>query len=382
MTTGDLSVNNRRAVSELFSEPILLRYLLALWMISIFGSARYLSPGVDDGLWVQSAVAFAETGKLAYFYGSDPISYYHILPAYPFATGVFYSMWLGLGLPLDVSTYKVFHLLTLAGTIWAAVAVLRRSTNDVALGRVRAFVFLAFLGVMPFAMDAFYPRPEALGFFATLMAVLAFGRAINPMQRNETFYFGLSGLCLGVAATCHPSFVFAGLGAVIVASLYLKRHRKWKALFLAALLAIIPVGMVALWIFNGWPDSWQQLMTHVDSRASHVGKALIVSWGHLTLSRGLSMATGFYFIFHVAFWVVVVATLTLVCRVIINRQIGALSPVQKMVLGMYAMAMVQLVQDGSGRVQIFTSISFYTLLAGVALIGNVRGDRVDQEPAT
>ena len=357
----------REVILSALSSRSTVMFLLFLWTVSIFGSIRYLAPGGDDALWIYSAVGFFETGKLSLYYGPQALPYYHIFPTYPFATAVFYWGWMLLGLPINLATYKVFHLLTLVALVWSSAWLLKRSANDDQVGRFRAVCFMSVLGIVPFALDAFYPRPEPLGILLTILAVAAYDSGLSDRNGYGLAKLGLSGFLLGAAATCHPSFWFTSAGVALVAAIHLGARGRWRYFGLAAAMAVLPLVAVVGWYALDWPASYDQLAINA-YRAGNFGMPLSMAWHVLAFKDGTSLANAFQWVFYASFMVVIPVTAVLIFRRISSRDGVPISTIQGVAIGIFLLCMVYLGVEGSGRVQVFAVASFFVLFAGAVFI--------------
>lgn len=364
-------------IREVLASRRLLRLNLGLWAIVTFGSIFYLAPGPDDNFYVIEGlglVYFHNIGKLAF---DDFFLSFTGFPGYAVVNAVFWKIWLAVGLPLNVYTYKILHVIVAFLLVCLTAKFVDRLVKPADRFRyLPTNVLLVFLGITPFAMDILYPRPEAAGLLALVVGLLAYQKA----WRSDLAPAGLvavSGLCLGVAATHHPGLGIVGLvmGTVVLADLL--RRGRWLACTVCIIAAAVPVLLMVFWFLAYAPESLEILMSHAEGREPKLGYAIVVMMKHaMYQSIGSGAQKIYYAIFYFSLLLVLVSVILLAIFKIIYQFNELSKPVNVAVIGLFAGGLVYLLQSGSGRAQLFTVVAYVTVCF-LALLLSISSRNVD-----
>jgi len=370
-------------IKEVLASRRLLRLNLGLWAVVTFGSIFYLAPGPDDNFYVTEGlglVYFHNVGKLAF---DDFFVSFTGFPGYAVLNGAFWKVWLAAGLPLNVYTYKVFHVIVTYLLVFVTAQFVDRLMKPTARTRhLPTNMMLILLGITPFAMDILYPRPEAAGLLALAVGLLAYQRAWRA-DLAPTGLVAVSGFCLGVAATHHPGLGITGLVMGTVVLFDLLRRRRWLASAVSGIAAAAPVLLMASWFLASAPESLEILMSHAEGREPKFGYAVVVMLKYAMYQGAGSVAKKIYYaILYLSLFLVFISVIFLTIFKAIDKSNVFFEPVNIAVIGLFVGGLVYLLQSGSGRAQLFTVVAYATvcflaLLLSISAKNVCAGERED-----
>ncbi len=353
---------------QTLSSTRLLGALAVLWLIAIWSSVLYMSPGTDDAHFILEALGFITHGDIGFLYIQTFREFFLTFPPYAFLHGVFFFVWDGVGLPINYFTYKTFHLFCLMVLILLASMFVYRVPADSRATRVsRTCLILVLLAVAPVTLDIFNPRPETLGLAATVSAMLFFAYG-NGAIGSKPWCYGCAGFCVGLAAATHPSFMITSAGLGPVALLLVIRNSAAKAAIGALVLGALPVIAVVTWYLYHYPLSVETLSANVGGRApttSSLGVSVLAVLDYilLRLPSGAPLATRLYW--GLTFWtfgLLLLASLAILVSDLLQRSRGPLAQLHILLWVFLAMSLVNVLLATSGRVQVYVVASFAAAL--------------------
>ncbi|MBT4489609.1 MAG: hypothetical protein HOC72_18865, partial [Rhodospirillaceae bacterium] len=241
--------------------------LFILWCIGLWASPFYIAPTSDDGAYISEAIGVMNFGLVSMFYIDHPALYSAAFPSYPFLSGLFFTVWDAVGLPINFFVYNAFHNLTMTFVLLGIIYLLFRTAESRREGSLRVNIGLSLLAISPYIIDAAHLRPEPLGLAATIGAIIAFRRADLARGSGRGGY-ALAALLLGLAITMHPSLtVTAGLTAFAALVILLRRGMIGTSI-LAIIAGLIAPAVVIGWYLANLPESTAMLFFEVNQRSS------------------------------------------------------------------------------------------------------------------
>jgi hypothetical protein len=355
-------------VCETLSSGRLLAMLGFLWMVAIWSSIYFMSPGTDDAHFILEALGFMTHGDIGFLYIQAFHEFFLTLPPYAVLHGLFYLAWDGLGLPINYYTYKIFHLLALNALIAAsALFIYSNPAASRAVKISRTCLMLVLLGVTPFTLDIFNPRPETLGLACTVLALSFFARA-NGAMGSAAWGYPAAGFCLGLAAAAHPSFAVTSAGMALFTVILVFRNAAPKQALTAIALGLLPALVIVVWYAAHLPVSLETLSANVGGRsptASSFGVTIltVVDYIFLRLPLAASFAAKVYW--GVPFWtfcLLLLASLAILIGDLRRRATGPLAQLHLLLWVFLAMSLVNVLIASSGRVQIYVVASYAAAL--------------------
>jgi len=360
---------------DLLKQRRVTQYLIALWLVHIWGSIWYMAPGPDDGAFISQALGFIGFGDLGILYIDRFQGFFVNLPAYAFTQSLFYLLWSNLGLPIDFSTYKIFHLSVATGLIVVTVSIIRRTAeHNFELGNLRANLFLLMLPVTPFVIDVLSPRPEAFGLLAIASAILCFQIAEASTQRSTTILL-LAAFLLGVSISTHPMFVVVGSGICLAFAFWLWRQRRYITIASCVVSAALPVTAMALWFLRHAPESIEMMLNHVGTHSPNVfdgfGSGFGVMLGYSTLQFSTHFSLMAQLFYAVCFGWLTIITVTSVWMLYSRFSYKLISDNFHIFMGfiVFILPFIYFSFSFRPKVQVFTMISYFFILSLMVMIG-------------
>ncbi len=367
-------------LARFISSLTLTRIIIAGWTLHIWGSIWYLAPGPDDAAFISQAMGFIFHGDLGTMYFDRFQLFFLNMPGYAFMQAIFYTVWNTMGLPLNIFTYKIFHLGSISLLLYFSCRlIMGLSKSDHQTGRFRINIFLLLLAVSPFVIDGLYPRPEPLGLLITVLGLLLFQSAENG--RSERVQYVWASVCFGIAMAMHPTFILISGSLCAFAGYYLAKNGKILTLALCAFAASIPLLLVILWLWGHAPESFDMLGEHIRQRSDNSGD----------IGRGLWLMIEFAILLHPGsiavklYYAICFSTLSLglvSLFVVLARRIA--SGTIKSISAPHAMAVIfglasfaNIAISSSPRIQLYTVLGFgimFTLSTFVKLPGPITED--------
>jgi len=361
-----------RPAVELLSSVGMLRLIVVAWMLNIWGSIGYLAPGPDDAAFISQAMGFIFHGDLGTMYFERFQLFFLNFPGYAFLQAIFYTAWNAVGLPLNIFTYKIFHLGAISLLLVFSIRLISSlSAFDRPTAIFRSNVFMLVLAISPFVIDGLYPRPEPLGLLFVVFGLSLFQAAHNKPNWADR-YFVLSSICFGVAMTMHPTFVVVAGGLCGYAGYHLARSGRIGMLATCVVGAAIPLSLVVLWLWWHAPESFDVLSEHIRQRSKNtgdVGEGLNMMVRFAMFQHPSSVAVKIYYgICYLSMVVAVFWLFVSVVRRYVTRQAGGISAPHFMaqVFGLAAFANVAI--SSTPRVQLFTVLGFAAVFAFSSLV--------------
>ncbi len=351
----------------------LTHVLLALWVLSSIGSIFYLAPSVDDNIYGEQCQVFAATGQIANAYMGELQLNAYGFPGYTAISGSLCWVFSHAGVPLNVYTFKFFHVVYLVLLFPALVLAVRVCAPADRWTDARVNAVLTLLGVTSFAINVLYPRPEALAMLMIALALYLEAQAWrqSPPRLGPLF---LAGLCIGIAATTHPGLLITVAVAASAMAARMAWRRQWAPLAVSAAGTILPVAAMLGWFWSLRPLSFDLLFAHAEHRSPRltVGfESLFAEASRLVdpaAMGDLYWGLAFSMLIVVLVFAIVVAIWRLSVRE--YREPGPLT-ISCLMLG----ALVYWLQTGNGRIQVFTVLAFAAVLQAAMLPSSLRRPR-------
>jgi len=365
------------AVLDTLSSGRFLAMLGFLWMISIWSSIFYMSPGTDDAHFILQALGFISHGDIGFLYIETFYEFFLTLPPYAFFHAVFYLAWDAIGLPINYYTYKIFHLLALNALIVVSAAfVYFYPAASKKIQVARASLMLVLLAITPFTLDIFNPRPETMGLAVTVLALFFFACA-NGSIGKASWGYPAAGFFLGLAAATHPSFTITSGGVAVFALILVVRNAAGIGAIAAIACGLLPVLAVVIWYAAHLPLSLDTLMANVGGRSptsSSFGVTVltVVEYILLRLPSNTSISARLYW--GLPFWIfglLLLACLVFLIRDFLKRVMGPVAQMQNLLWVFLAMTLLNALIAPSGRIQIYVVSSF---AAALVVASRYRGE--------
>jgi len=291
-------------------------YILVLSWIGVLVFSNFMLPPSDDGnYYFEPALAFLHNkAQWGTFLGDDFNPYFIGFPTFSIAQSVFLFITSLVKVPINLYTYKMFHMILIFSLIILTVHLLylylyRLNNSDYI---VKSNLFIILLSITPFAQQCWQIRPEVFGDVLIVISLVFF--CYWKIFYKKIFYY-FSALFLGLSAAVHPNFmVVAGiLTIVIVGANYVRGNRFQSILF--GFVASIPVLLIGVWFLVYYPESVQEFRLQIIGHKGFAGgiKRLVAE----SLMLGdwqSSFVKLFYFIFWFPFLSIIVMTFALIIK--------------------------------------------------------------------
>ena len=203
-------------------------YILLLSWVGVLVFSNFMLPPSDDGnYYFEPALAFLHNkAQWGTFLGDDFNPYFIGFPTFSIAQSVFLFFTSLVKVPINLYTYKMFHMILIFSLIILTVHLLylylyRLNNSDYI---VKSNLFIILLSITPFAQQCWQTRPEVFGDVLIVISLVFF--CYWKIYNKNIFYY-FSALFLGLGAAAHPNFmVVAGiLTIVIIVANFIKGNR-------------------------------------------------------------------------------------------------------------------------------------------------------------
>jgi len=293
-------------------------YILLLSWIGAIVFSNFMLPPSDDGrTYFESAIALLYKNiQWGVFIGDDFDPHFIGFPTFSFAQSIFLFFTLLLKIPINLYTYKMFHMILIFALILLTVHLLylyqcRLNNSDYI---VKSNLFLVLLSITPFAQQCWQIRPEVFGDVLIVISLIFFCYWKLSNNNKNIFYY-LSAMFLGLSAAVHPNFtIVAGILiiAIIVAN-FIRGNRLQSVLF--GFVASIPLLLIVVWFLIYYPESIQEFRLQVAYHKGSIGGIKKLAAEALMLGGWQSTFIKlFYFIFWFPFLLIIVTTFALILK--------------------------------------------------------------------
>ena len=292
-----------------------LYILLMSWIGVLIFSNFMLPPGDDGRTYFEPAIAFLHNKvQWGVFMGDNFDPHFIGFPTFSFAQFVFLFFASLIKIPINLYTYKMFHLILIFTLVVLTVHLLylylyRLNNSDYV---VKSNLFLVLLSITPFAQQCWQTRPEVFG-DVLIVVCLIFFCYWRISSKNIFYYF--SALFLGLSAAVHPNFMLVAgiLTIAIIIANFTRGNRFQSVLF--GFVASIPLLLIVLWFFIYYPESFQEMKLQIIHHKGAAGgiKRLVAE----ALMFGGWQSTYikvFYFVFWFPLLLIIVTTFALILR--------------------------------------------------------------------
>lgn len=345
-------------------------FLIFTWCIIIIFSSILLPPSDDSGYYFEKSMGFLYKHKLGLFVGDKfRVSFYHF-PGFSIFQGMFLHITSFLQIPINIFTYRLSKIVLLLLTIPLTLYFIKLFSKDSDVDfRTRSNVFMILLAITPFSQLCWAVRPEGLGIFLILLAMLFYRKWDLSNTDYKSGYY-LSALFLGLAAATHPNFsVVAGLLTVVIIVLSIRKKHFYRPLIFGVI-AAIPLIMVALWFFRHYPESIEDLMASINAKRPAINK---YGGGVIALINNSFFKAGYeslsinmvYTIFWLPLLIIIAGSVILSYKYIISRMRK-----DSFFILLFALftSMIILLVVTPGTKSYFTIISYFSVLYFILLI--------------
>jgi len=342
-------------------------YILLLSWIGVIVFSNFMLPPSDDGnYYFEPALAFLHNKvQWGTFMGDDFNPYFIGFPTFSIAQSVFLFITSLVKVPINLYTYKMFHMILIFSLIILTVHLLylylyRLNNSDYI---VKSNLFIILLSITPFAQQCWQIRPEVFGDVLIVISLVLF--CYWRIFYKQIFYY-FSALFLGISAAVHPNFmVVAGiLTIVIVGANYVRGNHLQSVLF--GFVASIPVLLIGVWFLVYYPESVQEFRLQI---MGHTGVAggikRLVAEALMLGGWQSSFVKLFYFIFWFPFLSIIVMTFALI---IVNMKSLFIRNTINMLLLPIVISIIILMIMNRGDDSYFVIYSFFITLVFVFVV--------------
>jgi len=291
-------------------------YILLLSWIGVLVFSNFMLPPSDDGSsYFEPALAFLHNKvQWGVFVGDDFNPFFIGFPTFSIAQSVFLFFTSLIKVPINLYTYKMFHMILIFSLIVLTVHLLylylyRLNNSDYI---VKSNLFLVLLSITPFAQQCWQTRPEVFGDVLIVISLIFFCYW-KIFNKNIFYYF--SALFLGLSAAVHPNFmVIAGILTIaIIGANFIRGNRFQSVLF--GFVASIPVILIVGWFLIYYPESIQEFRLHIIlHKGTTGGIKRLVAEALMLGGRQPNFIKLVYFVFWFPFLAIIVITLALIIK--------------------------------------------------------------------
>lgn len=247
--------------------------LAVCWMINIAFAWAMLPPTGDLGFFVGNALNVVTHGHIGLqTYAGEMIPAY--LPGFLYIYGLGFALLELSGIGITWISYQAVHLLLLVGALTTGAILARRCS---AIGEKddnwsATNFFFVLTAATPFVFDCYQVRPEMTGLLLLFCAMLTSIAADRQPQDVTPWRWFVAGLLLGIAGTCHPSFIVLGSVVGVVIIIRLVSRKNWHPLVLLLVGALLPMTLLVVSILLRPSAAQQSLFAHIASRSKTAGQ--------------------------------------------------------------------------------------------------------------
>jgi len=238
------------------------------WLLVIVTSPVLMMPNTDDAFYFLPALGLMAEGTLAVPVNGGLERLFFNFPTFSIFQGLFLIAADAIGVPVHYYLHRIFNGIVVAALLGLSLHYIDRLARPEAgsSGQIK-LVFLALLGVTPFAQTWVLVRPEPFGLLFLVASLVAYHHwTAGGRTRRPLFY--ASAFLLGVPLTAHPVFVPV-CGMVLLAMSILERRNRTRygslALFIVA--AGVPLIALAMFYLLNSPESVDQLRGQTEGGA-------------------------------------------------------------------------------------------------------------------
>jgi hypothetical protein len=292
--------------------------ILLLSWIGVIVFSNFMLPPSDDGrTYFEPAIAFLHNKvQWGVFMGDNFDPHFIGFPTFSFAQFVFLFFASLFKIPINIYTYKMFHMILIFALISLTVHLLylylyRLNNSDYIF---KSNIFLVLLSITPFAQQCWQTRPEIFG-NVLIVCSLIFYCYWELSNNNKNIFYYLGAVFLGLSAVVHPNFmIVAGILTIaIIAANFIRGNRLQSVLF--GVVASIPLLLLMAWFLIYYPESIQEFRLQVIHHKGSIGGIKRLVAEALMLSGWQSTYIKlFYFIFWFPLLVIIVTVFALILK--------------------------------------------------------------------
>ena len=239
-------------------------YILLMSWIGVLVFSNFMLPPADDGRsYFEPAIAFLHNKvQWGVFMGDNFDPHFVGFPTFSFAQFLFLFFTSLVKIPINIYTYKMFHLILIFTLVVLTVHLLylylyRLNNSDYV---VKSNLFLLLLSITPFAQQCWQTRPEVFGDVLIVVCLIFF--CYWRISSKNIFYY-ISALFLGLSAAVHPNFMLvAGILTITIIVANFTRGNRFQSI-LFGFVASIPLLLVLLWFFIYYPESFHEMKLQI-----------------------------------------------------------------------------------------------------------------------
>ena len=364
-------------IIRVLASKLTLCILLLSW-IGVLIFSTFMIPPSDDGfVYFEPAMAFLHNKvQWGIFNGDDFNPFFIGFPTFSIAQFIFLFFASLVKIPINLYTYKIFHMVLIFTLIVLAVHLLylylyRIKKSDYI---IKSNLFLVLLSITPFAQQCWQVRPEVFGDVLIVISLVFF--CYWKIYNKNIFYY-FSALFLGLGAAAHPNFmVVAGiLTIVIIVANFIKGNRFQSVLF--GCVASIPVLLIVVWFLIYSPESFQEFRLQIIKHKGFAGGIKRLVAEALMLGNWQSnFIKLFYFIFWFPLLAILVATFALILKNI--KKISNHNTINMLLLPMFISIIILMIMN-RGDDSYFVIYSFFIALVFVLVVRSVEQPNIQYE---
>ena len=229
--------------------------LLLMWIVNIVFSCFVLPPGDDGYFFFGTAMGFLYKHQVGRFFINDEFTpEFQDYLAFPFIQSGFLYLTSLINIPINLFTYKIFHLITILLLIFLTLYFIKLiHIANIKNALLNSSLFMVFLGISPFAQRFGHYRPEIIGIVFVMIGLILY-RIWHISKKQPNLIFYCSALSLGISMAIHPNFtIFGAFLTLVIVVNQIKRGIKLHLIFFIIIEAIPLLIMLAWYLMN--PES-------------------------------------------------------------------------------------------------------------------------------
>ena len=237
--------------------------LLLMWIVNIAFSCFILPPGDDENFFFGTAMGFLYKHQFGRFFINDEFTpEFQDYLAFPFIQSGFLYLTSLINIPINLFTYKIFHLITILLLIFLTLYFIKLiHIANIKNALLNSSLFMVFLGISPFAQRFGHYRPEIIGIVFVMIGLILY-RIWHISKKQPNLIFYCSALSLGISMAIHPNFtIFGAFLTLVIVVNQIKKGIKLHLIFFIIIEAIPLLIMLAYYLMN--PESANAFIVHL-----------------------------------------------------------------------------------------------------------------------
>ncbi len=296
--------------------------LLLMWIVNIVFSCFILPPGDDESFFFGTAMGLLYKHQFGRFFISNEFTpEFQDYLAFPFIQSGFLYLTSLINIPINLFTYKIFHLITILLLIFLTLYFIKLiHIANIKNALLNRSLFMVFLGISPFAQRFGHLRPEIIGIVFVIIGLILYRMwYISKKQPNVIFY--CSAISLGISMAIHPNFTIlsAFITLVIVVNQIKKGIQRYLIFFI--IIEAIPLLIMLAWYLMN-PESANAFIIHLFT-VTNVNEGKLIRFGQFEdLIKNAFMLYGWesikikiaYLVFYLPFLLIIMASIVILLK--------------------------------------------------------------------